>query len=77
MSDELRIGQHGTENSAPGRFGLHTDHDSDMGRSDGDVVDSTYSKNDVKGISFHRIRDLQGTGTTFFYPIGRNTQQEF
>ena len=76
MADE-KVGQSGTENSAPGRFGLYTQHDTDMGDSRGDAVDSTYSKNDVKTVSFQRVRNLQGTGTTFFYTYGRNSQQQY
>lgn len=74
MADE-RPGQHGVENSAPGRYGLYTQHDVDMGRSDGDAIDSTYSKNNVKDVSFQRTRNLQGTGITFFYPFTDRSQQ--
>lgn len=76
MADE-RPGQSGAENSTPGRFGLYTQHDTDMGNVNGDVVDSTYSKNNVKAVSFQQTRNLQGVGTTFFYPYGRSQQQQF
>lgn len=74
MTDE-RPGQHGVDNSTPGRYGLYTQHDNDMGRSDGDAVDSTYSKNDVKSVNFQRLRNLQGTAVTFFYPLTSRSQQ--
>jgi hypothetical protein len=76
MANE-NIGQKGIENSTPGRFGLYTQHDVDMGNSDGDTVDSTYSRNSVKEISFQRTRNLQGTGTTFYYPLGNSSRQEY
>lgn len=74
MADE-RPGQRGVENSTPGRYGLYTQHDGDMGSSLGDAVDSSYSRNGVRQVSFHRIRDCQGTGTSFFYPITDRSQQ--
>jgi len=72
-----RPGQHGVEESTPGRFGLNTQHDGDMGSSLGDAVDSTYSANPVDNVGFQRVRNMQGTGTTFFYPYGKNSQQQY
>lgn len=71
------VGQHGTYESAPGSAGPNGLRDENMGDSRGDAVDSTYSANNVKQVSFQRVRNLQGTGTTFFYTYGRNSQQEY
>jgi len=63
------------ENSTAGAVGLHSLRNTSYGGDRGDAVDSTYSRNDVKQVGFSRIRDLQGTGTTFFYPITDRSQQ--
>jgi len=73
MADE-RVSQQGVNNSAPGVNGLYGLRDTDNGNSQGDVVDSTYAKNNVKDVSFARIRNMQGTGTTFYYPFTGRSQ---
>jgi len=76
MSDE-RVRQQGTNQSSAGDGGLYNLRDAAMGGDTGDVGDNTYSVNAVRDISFQQQRKLQGTGTTFFYTYGRNSQQQF
>jgi len=76
MSDE-RVKQQGTNQSTAGDGGPYNLRDANMGGADGDIVDSTYSENPVRDIGFQQQRKLQGTGTTFFYTYGKNSQQQF
>lgn len=76
MADD-RVRQEGTNQSTGGAGGLYGLRDDDMGGADGDAVDSTYSANAVRDIDFQQTRNLQGAGTSFFYPYGKSQQQEY
>jgi hypothetical protein len=72
------IGQQGVNNhSTPGAAGPNSLRDDNFGNAEGDTVENAYSRNDVKAVSFLRTRNLQGAGTTFYYPYGRSQQQEY
>lgn len=75
MSDR-RVGQEGANQSTGGTGGLYNLRDSDMGGADGDAVINV-SGNLVRDIDFQHQRNLQGAGTTFFYPYGRSQQQGY